>query len=87
MPNSHSATHDAKIDSRRASLRRRVEASSYSAVCQKIGVSKGALWKFIHTRYVPTDPTLYHALGLGELVTVIVRRDRAGRFAPRRQRV
>jgi hypothetical protein len=56
-------------------------------VSKKLRVSKGALWKFINTAYVPSDPRLYHALGLGELMTIIVRRDKTGRFAPRRQRV
>lgn len=56
------------------------EESSYHKVADDLKISKGALWKFINTDYVPTSNRIRHALGLPEMIVSFRYRDELGQF-------
>jgi hypothetical protein len=58
-----------------------VQGATYATLSDELKVSKGALWKFINTDYIPTSPTIRHRLGLPELIVQVVVRGKDGRFA------
>ncbi len=57
------------------------QGTTYAALSDELNVSKGALWKFINTDYLPTSPTIRHRLGLPELIVQSIVRGKDGRFA------
>jgi len=68
----------------RQALKAELERKTYDSLAGELGVSKGALWKFVKTDYVPVNPELRKRLGLPELVIVPVKRDAVtGRYVPR----
>lgn len=72
------------FDHARQALKDRLGRKTYSSLAAELGVSKGALWKFVNTEYVPTNPEIREKLDLPELIVVAVRRDKAsGRYVPR----
>ena len=72
---------DSTIDTVKISLRRELEQKTYGELASRLGISKGALWKFVNTAYIPTDPLLRRKLGMPELMVVPYFRNSKGRFS------
>ena len=69
------------IQARRDSLKKELVSYSYHKLAKRLGVSAGALWKFMNTDYVPTGNDLRRKLGIPELLTQAVIRNKKGQFA------
>jgi hypothetical protein len=61
---------------------------TYEAAAERLGMSKGALWKFLNTSYVPGIPIeeikssnrIRRSLGLPEMIVSFRYRDELGQF-------
>jgi len=68
------------IDLIRHDLKARLGSGGYQKLADELDVSKGALWKFINTDYVPTSIVLRRKLGIPEPELIEQYRDPLGRF-------
>lgn len=71
------------IQRRKAQLLAEIESfgkGGFSRVSRDLNVSKGALWKFINTDYVPTGIELLRKLGLPEPIVIYRTRNPRGQF-------
>ena len=68
------------IDLIRHDLKARLGAGGYQKLADELNVSKGALWKFVNTDYVPTGIVLRRKLGIPEPELIEQYRDPLGRF-------
>jgi len=53
---------------------------TYGRLAADLDVNKGVLWKFLNSRYIPTDPELRRRIGIAVPITQFVVRDDLGRF-------
>ena len=71
------------IQRRKAQLLAKIEdlgRGGFNKVSRDLNVSKGALWKFINTDYVPTGVELLRKLGLPEPIIIYRTRNPRGQF-------
>lgn len=68
------------IDAVRSDLRGRLKDKTYGELASEMSVSKGALWKFLNTDYVPSGNELRRKLGLPEIIQHSAIRNDRGRF-------
>ena len=69
------------IDMLRDDLKARLAPGGYQKLADELDVSKGALWKFIKTDYIPTNDILRRKLGIPEPELIEQYRDSlTGRF-------
>jgi len=68
------------IDLLRDDLRAKALSGGYQKLADELDVSKGALWKFIKTDYIPTNIVLRRKLGIPEPELIEQYRDPLGRF-------
>lgn len=52
----------------------------FSQICRELEISKGALWKFIYTDYIPTGLELLRKLGIPEPIIIYRTRNPKGQF-------
>ena len=64
----------------RHDLKAKALSGGYQKLADELDVSKGALWKFINTDYVPTGIVLRRKLGIPEPELIEQYRDPLGRF-------
>lgn len=69
------------IDLLRQDLKAKLGAGGYQKLASELDVSKGALWKFINTDYIPASDVLRRKLGIKEPELIEQYRDELGRFA------
>lgn len=70
------------IKRRKIEISKRVRKSTYGKIADKLDVSKGLLWKFVNTDYVPTSPELLRKLDLPEPILIYRTRNPQGQFEP-----
>lgn len=59
------------IKNRREALQAKIaNGMSYTDLARELGISKGALWKFLNDDYVPTSTDLRRALGIPLIASV-----------------
>jgi hypothetical protein len=68
------------VDLLRHDLKAKLGAGGYQKLANDLDVSKGALWKFINTDYVPTNALLRRKLGIKEPELIEQYRNEKGRF-------
>ncbi len=52
----------------------------FSQLTKELDISKGALWKFVNTDYIPTSPILLRKLTLPEPIVIYRMRNPDGTF-------
>ena len=65
---------------RKNELGARIKESTYGKLSTELGISKGVLWKFINTDYIPTSIELKRKLGLPEPIIIYRTRNPKGQF-------
>lgn len=55
----------------------------YGPLADELGVSKGVLWKFCNTDYIPMDPEIRRKLNISEPEFIPQYRNPLGRFEKR----
>ena len=73
-------------DALKAQLREftgKLQDKTYDELAVELDVSKGALWKFIHTDYVPTSSIIRRKLGIPEPEFISQYRNPQGQFERR----
>lgn len=53
---------------------------TYDQMADELGVTKGVLWKFLNTNYIPTDPVIRARLNIPAPVVQWRTRNRKGQF-------
>lgn len=62
------------------SSERNSKGKTYDQMAEELCVSKGVLWKFLNTNYVPTNPTIRHRLGIPQPIISYRTRNPKGQF-------
>ena len=69
------------IQRKKDELARIITDTTYGQLARDLDISKGALWKFINTDYIPTSPEIRLRFGIPNPIIVWPTRDPKGRFA------
>ena len=76
-------TRDNTVERRKSQLRAEIEKlgrGGFSKVASDLNVSKGALWKFLNTDYIPTSKAILRKLGLPEPTIIFQKRNKEGQY-------
>lgn len=62
------------------SSERKSKGKTYDQMADGLGVTKGALWKFLNTDYIPTNPVIRSRLGIPAPIVQWRTRNKKGQF-------